>query len=87
MSQPRLRLLDMERAHRAPRSPCTDLVPLERERCRKCEGPVELHSVTEQALLRHGGYGANRQTSFQVCLAPKCRTVRIVCVEETNPRR
>lgn len=86
MSEPRLRLLDVGRAERAPRSRCTDLVPIEREECRKCRGPVERHAITELALFRHGGYGANRETRFLVCLAPKCRTLRIAEVVETNPR-
>lgn len=72
---------------RVPRSRCTDLVPLRREVCPRCGDGMRRETFTELALFRHGGYGANRSTTWAICAAQKCRAVRCVQVIETNPRR
>lgn len=82
----RLTLIDVERAARAPRSKCRDLVPRTREECTRCRAPVTYESVTELALFRHGGYGADRETRFVVCTNTRCRAVRLAVVVEVNPR-
>lgn len=83
----RARLLDVPRVDRGQRSTCRDIVPLPKRQCRSCGGPVRTESVTEMALFRHGGYGADRETRFDVCLDRECRTVRCAVVVEVNPRR
>ena len=63
-----------------------ELVPLARHACHRCGGPIKLTTFTEPALLRHGGYGADRATTFEVCTNRKCKAVRLVEVAEQNPR-
>ena len=81
-----MRLLDVERVGRGPLSRCTELVPLERDRCYRCGADVDRESVGQPALFRHGGYGATRMTTFLVCLDARCRTVRCAAVVEVSPR-
>jgi len=66
--------------------PSSELVPLPRHVCHRCGAPVKPWTFTEPALLRHGGYGANRATTFEVCQNRKCKAVRLVEVAEQNPR-
>ena len=80
------RLFDFERARTAPRSKCLALVPLERDRCYRCGDDVDIESVGQLALFRHGGYGATRMHTFHICRNTKCRTIRCAVVVETNPR-
>jgi hypothetical protein len=79
-----MRLLDFERAERGSRSRCTDLVPLEREACTSCGGPVHREEMAEYALVRHGGYGGTRTTRYDVCETEPCMAVRVVQVVETS---
>lgn len=68
-------------------SRCTDLIPLRRDVCLACGGPVEHESVGQPALFRHGGYGATRMTTFAVCRDRECLAVRFVRSIEVRPER
>ncbi len=81
------RLLDVTLELRGPRSRCTDLVPLGRDVCTKCGGPVQREAIGQPALFRHGGYGGTQMTAFVVCLDTNCRQVRIAAVYEVRPDR
>jgi hypothetical protein len=65
---------------------CTDLVPLDRERCPDCGSDLGVITLDEPALVRHGGYGATRQTITVHCLNEECRWFLRRSVTETNPR-
>lgn len=52
--------------------------------CPTCAGPVVTQVVTEPALFIHGGYGASRRTTVEICF--DCRTARLLEVTEVNPR-
>lgn len=85
MSRPSLFTIEVET--RPPLSRCTDLIPLRRDACLGCGGPVEAESVGQPALFRHGGYGATRMTTFAVCQNPECLAVRFVRTIEVRPER
>lgn len=78
------RLLHVDRTA-APRSRCTDLVPLERDVCLDCGAETRTESFGQLPLIRHGGYGACETTTWQVCTS--CRWVRVRDVTETRPPR
>ena len=80
------RLFDFERARTGPRSRCLELVPLERDRCYRCGTDVDVESIGQLALFRHGGYGATQMSTFHICRNSKCRCVRLANIVETNPR-
>ena len=80
------RLFDFERARQVPRSKCTSLVPLDVQRCFRCRSEVDVESVGQLALFRHGGYGATQMSTFHLCRNTKCRAVRLANVVEVNPR-
>jgi len=82
----RLRLIDVERAERAPVSKCRALVPRDRDECPRCRAPLATESIVEMALFLHSGYGANRETTFAVCTNRRYRSVRVVRIEQSNPR-
>lgn len=81
------RLVDVAPTVHGPRSKCLDLVPLPRLVCLSCGGTVVEMVETQPALVRHGGYGATRETRFVVCADETCGRVRQAVVVETNPRR
>lgn len=81
------RLLEVERAPKPKLSRCRDLVPVERDTCFVCGGPIRHESIGQPALFRHGGYGATRMTTFAICTERACRAVRIVRTIEVRPDR
>lgn len=70
-----------------PRSRCRELVPLSRESCLVCDGPLRRETVAQPALLRHGGYGATRQETFVLCVDEECGWVRLANTIEVRPDR
>lgn len=84
---PTVKLLDVAPVEKVIRSKCRDLVPLDRSRCARCGAPVEPEVHGKLSLLRHGGYGADEETTYSVCSSAACRYTCRVQVIETNPRR
>ncbi len=60
------------------------IVPIVSNRCPRC-GSAEMHpqTITEQPLLRHGGYGAARETVTLYCAL--CPYYVTTSVGETRP--
>lgn len=81
------RLLALPPVEKVVRSKCRDLVPLAPGRCARCGAATvpEVHGLL--SLLRHGGYGADRETTYAVCSSLTCRYTRRVEVIERSPRR
>ena len=69
------------------RTSCKELVPLPRDECHACHGPIIFESVGQLALFKHGGYGATRLTTFAVCRDSQCLVVRFVGCTEIRPER
>ncbi len=78
------RLLEVERKDRWRGSKA--LVPVGRW-CPNCGAPVVESSVIEDALLRHGGYGASRQTRRLECSQRRCLWGMTLSVSEVRPPR
>lgn len=53
--------------------------------CPDCGGPLTAVSVEEDALFVHGGYGATRRTTWDVCSGPQCRWSYERAVDEIRP--
>lgn len=43
------------------------LVVLAPDACPSCGGPLDVESVDQRPLLRHGGYGAAKRTTMRHC--------------------
>lgn len=61
------------------------LVPIDRATCPSCGGHLREIRMTELALLRHGGYGASRETVSVSCV--RCPWLLVVEVSEVRPDR
>lgn len=75
------RLLDAQRAT-GERPKCRDLVPMPRHECLTCGRETRVERMGQLPLLRHGGHGAVRETTFRICDA--CRMVRVAQVQEVR---
>lgn len=58
------------------------LVHLLDDACPDCGGPLTLHVETQGALVRHGGYGADRQVTTHACV---CGWSVVAEVREIRP--
>lgn len=65
-------------------SDCLDLVPY-RPGCLNCGQATRFETFGQLPLLRHGGYGAVLDRTFETC--DGCRTTRLRSVQETRPPR
>lgn len=77
-------LFDLEpraRRHLAGNLP----VPFDRAACPACGAGTVTVGMVEQALFRHGGYGADRVTARRLCRAV-CGWALTTEVGEANPR-
>lgn len=66
------------------------LVVQDTDRCPLCLSPLQRESFVEDALLRHGGYGASRETTTAYCsrlLDRWCSWWMTVSVAEVRPPR
>lgn len=79
------RLLDVERIRRPKWTGSVALVILDRDHCLRCRSETVERRVAQPALLRHGGYGATKKTTFRFC--PECRWFFISDVTEVRPER
>lgn len=61
------------------------LVTREVGRCPACGEPTEREVMTEEPLLRHGGYGAARRTVTEHCPALACSWFLLSEVAEDRP--
>lgn len=59
------------------------LVPLDPDLCPACGQPTDTETTVEMALVRHGGYGADRSTTRRHC---PCGWSLLAVTVETNPR-
>lgn len=59
------------------------LVPVTLDYCPSCGGRLDRGLVAEQALFRHGGYGADRTTTTLACSS--CTWTLVIDVTETRP--
>jgi hypothetical protein len=59
------------------------LVPLPREACPECHGPLSERAFGQLSLFVHGGYGAVRTQVTAWC---HCGWTLVRSVTETNPR-
>lgn len=75
------RMLDVERVERARTTKA--LVPVALTACPECGGPLTESLYAEQALFRHGGYGADRATTTLSC--HRCTWTLVIDVTETRP--
>lgn len=57
-------------------------VPVDPACCPDCGTPLDVMTVTEAPLLRHGGYGAARRSVTRRC---RCGWALIAEVEEQRP--
>lgn len=60
------------------------LVPLKDQGCPDCGGAVVKQVIWEPAPFVHGGYGATRQTTVEVCFG--CGWSFVGSISEVNPR-
>lgn len=74
-------LFDAPKAERPRTSKA--LVPILLTACPSCGGSLDSALVVEQALFRHGGYGADRSTTTLACEG--CTWTLVVDVTETRP--
>lgn len=82
----RAALFATERVTHGPLSRCRALVPLPRQVCLRCGGPLRRERISQPALFRHGGYGATREQTFVLCQDQECRWVRLAVTVEVSPR-
>lgn len=74
-------LFEVEKAERWTGSKA--LVPLARDVCPDCTEPLHSFTVTQPALIRHGGYGAMSVTESVSCAA--CGWHVVNAVSEAKP--
>jgi len=79
----KLRLIEQERKPRWTGSKA--LVVLPTGECPVDGSPLVAHEQTEMALLRHGGYGADRRTIAETC--EQCGWSITREVSEANPNK
>lgn len=61
------------------------IVAMAAETCPMCAAPIEADVARQDALLRHGGYGATRRTTRLRC--PSCAWTTGAQVDEERPPR
>lgn len=61
------------------------LVPLLRDRCPDCGAQLDVTTAAQPALLRHGGYGADRVHVWRSC--PACSWLLLAAVLSGPPLR
>lgn len=83
----RQKLLEVERTAKEPRTTCVAIVLVERDHCLRC-GSEDLEKIVvgQLPLLRHGGYGAVRQTTITLCNEP-CGWSFVSDITEVRPPR
>lgn len=76
-------LLDVERvAKRKGTTKALELVGT--TNCPACKSTLEIETIAQPALLRHGGHGATLRTSTAHC--HECGWALTLAVDETNPK-
>ena len=59
------------------------LVPLDPDTCPRCDSELRHVASDQPALLRHGGYGADRRSEMSTC--PACGFEGASTIGETRP--
>jgi len=76
-------LLDVERvAKRKGATKALELVGT--TNCPTCKASIEIETIAQPALLRHGGHGATLRTSTAHC--HDCGWALTLAVDEVNPK-
>lgn len=80
----RQRLIEVERKRKRPWKGSMDVVHVPLTKCPACGARLDETNVAQLPLLRHGGYGAVKETGTLHC---ECGWYITRTVTETNPRK